>query len=168
MKKMKKIVLICSFLVSSFGFSQHELKLNIANALVIRSLDVSYEKQISSENSFGISALFNLVEQKTDFRYNENIMITPYFRHYFTADQQWNFFGEVFIGVNSGKKETVESSNNFNLEYTDAALGIAVGTKYTSKSGLIIDIYAGVGRNLFLSDSPIIVPRGGLNIGWKF
>jgi hypothetical protein len=165
---MKKIILLCSLLVSSFGFSQQELKLNISNALVIRSLDVSYERQLSMENSFGISMLFNLVEQEKDFRYNENIMITPYFRHYFSTELQWNFFGEVFIGINSGKKETVENSNNFNLEYTDAALGIAVGTKYTSKGGLIIDIYAGIGRNLFLSDSPVLVPRGGLNIGWKF
>ncbi|MFT6959810.1 MAG: hypothetical protein ACJA17_000906 [Polaribacter sp.] len=165
---MKKIVLLCSLLVSSFGFSQQEIKLNIANSLVMRSLDISYEKQLSIENSFGISMLFNLVEQEKDFRYNENMMITPYFRHYFSAELQWNFFGEVFIGINSGKKETVENSNNFNLEYTDAALGIAVGTKYTSKGGLIIDIYGGIGRNLFLSDSPVLVPRGGLNIGWKF
>jgi hypothetical protein len=165
---MKKIVLLCSLLVSSFGFSQQEIKLNIANSLVMRSLDISYEKQLSIENSFGISMLFNLVEQEKDFRYNENMMITPYFRHYFSAELQWNFFGEVFVGINSGKKETVENSNNFNLEYTDAALGIAVGTKYTSKGGLIIDIYGGIGRNLFLSDSPVLVPRGGLNIGWKF
>jgi len=165
---MKKIVLLCSLLVSCFGFSQQEIKLNIANALVMRSLDISYEKQLSIENSFGISMLFNLVEQEKDFRYNENMMITPYFRHYFSAELQWNFFGEVFVGINSGKKETVENSNNFNLEYTDAALGIAVGTKYTSKGGLIIDIYGGIGRNLFLSDSPVLVPRGGLNIGWKF
>ncbi|MFT4802346.1 MAG: hypothetical protein ACI93N_002124, partial [Flavobacteriaceae bacterium] len=136
---MKKIVLLCSLLVSSFGFSQQEIKLNIANSLVMRSLDISYEKQLSIENSFGISMLFNLVEQEKDFRYNENMMITPYFRHYFSAELQWNFFGEVFVGINSGKKETVENSNNFNLEYTDAALGIAVGAKYTSKGGLIID-----------------------------
>jgi hypothetical protein len=165
---MKKIILLSSLLISSFGFSQQELKLNISNALVVRSLDISYEKQLSIENSFGISMLFNLVEQEEDFRYNENIMITPYFRHYFSAALKWNYFGEVFIGINSGKKETVENSNNFNLEYTDAALGIAVGAKYTSKGGLILDIYAGIGRNLFLSDSPILVPRGGLNIGWKF
>jgi hypothetical protein len=49
--KMKKIVLISSFLVSIFGFSQQEIKLNIANALVIRSLEISYEKHISIENS---------------------------------------------------------------------------------------------------------------------
>ena len=166
--KMKKIVLICSFLVSMFGFSQQEIKLNIANALVIRSLEISYEKHISIENSLGISALFNLVEQEADFRYNENIMISPYFRHYFTADKPWNFFGEGFIGINAGKKVIVKQFNEVNIEYIDAALGVAVGSKYTSKGGLIIDIYAGVGRNLFLSDSPVIVPRGGVNVGWKF
>jgi hypothetical protein len=109
-----------------------------------------------------------LVEQEADFRYNENIMITPYFRHYFTADQPWNFFGEGFIGINAGKKVIVKQFNEVNIEYIDAALGVAVGSKYTSKGGLIIDIYAGVGRNLFLSDSPVIVPRGGVNVGWKF
>jgi hypothetical protein len=166
--KMKKIILICSLIVPFFGFSQQELKLNIANALVIRSLEISYEKHISSENSFGISALFNLEEQEKDFRYNENIMITPYFRHYFTTDQQWNFFGEGFIGINAGEKEITRAFNTIKIKYTDAALGVAIGSKYISKGGLIIDIYAGIGRNLFLSDSPVLVPRGGLNVGWKF
>ena len=165
---MKKIVLLCSLLVSSFGFSQQEIKLNIANALVVRSLEISYEKQISIENSFGISALFNLVEQEADFRYNENIMVTPYFRHYFTADKPWNFFGEGFIGINAGKKVIVKQFNEVNIEYIDAALGVAIGSKYTSKGGLIIDVYAGVGRNLFLSDSPVIIPRAGVNVGWGF
>lgn len=94
---MKKIVLILGLLVSSLGFSQQEIKLDVADALVIRSLEFSYENYISVENSFGVSALFNLAKQDIDFRYNENTMITPYFRHYFTADAQWNFFGEGFV-----------------------------------------------------------------------
>jgi hypothetical protein len=165
---MKKIVLIAVFLVSFLGFSQQELKLDIADALIIRSLEFSYENYISDENSFGISALFNLAEQEIDFRYNENIMVTPYFRHYFTKDSQWNFFGEGFVGLNSGKI-TIEVDGDTALKkYTDAALGIAVGTKYVSTSGLIIDVYIGAGRNLFGSESPVIVPRTGLNVGWRF
>jgi hypothetical protein len=165
---MKKIIFILGLLISFSGFSQQEIKLNIANALVVRSLEISYEKQISIENSFGISSLFNLVEQEADFRYNENIMVTPYFRHYFTADKPWNFFGEGFIGINAGKKVIVKQFNEVNIEYIDAALGVAIGSKYTSKGGLIIDVYAGVGRNLFLSDSPVIIPRAGVNVGWGF
>ncbi|QNM85477.1 hypothetical protein H9W90_15015 [Polaribacter pectinis] len=165
---MKKLALILVLLTSSITYSQQEIKLDIANALVIKSLEFSYENYISEESSFGISALYNLEKQSATFRYNENMMITPYYRHYFTTNEKWNFFGEGFVGINSGKTESVEDSGVYDLKYTDGALGVAVGTKYISSGGLIVDLYAGLGRNLFGSDSPIIVPRVGLNVGWRF
>ena len=165
---MKKSLLIFGLLISSLGYAQQELKVDIADALIIKSLEISYERYFSEDSSFGISAFFNLEKQDTDFRYNENIMITPYYRHYFSTNEKWNFFGEGFLGINSGKAETVENSDNYNLKYTDAALGIAVGTKYVSSGGLVIDVYGGIGRNLFGTDSPVLVPRVGLNIGWRF
>tara|TARA_R110002126_G_scaffold291479_3_gene453108 strand:- start:33749 stop:34246 length:498 start_codon:yes stop_codon:yes gene_type:complete len=165
---MKKIILLFTLFTSSLGFAQQEIKLDIADALVIRSLEFSYENYINEESSFGVSALFNLAKQDINFRYNENVMITPYYRHYFTSEYNWNFFGEGFLGINSGKKEAIQDLGNYDLKYTDAALGIAVGTKYVAKGGLVIDIYGGLGRNLFGSDSPVLVPRLGLNIGWRF
>lgn len=165
---MKKILLIFGLLVSTLGYSQQEIKLDIADALIIKSLEFSYENYISEEASFGVSALFNLAKQGDSFRYNENMMITPYYRHYFTTNEKWNFFGEGFVGINSGKTESVEDSGIYDLKYTDGALGVAVGTKYIASGGLIIDLYAGVGRNLFGSESPILVPRIGLNVGWRF
>ncbi|QOD59524.1 DUF3575 domain-containing protein [Polaribacter haliotis] len=165
---MKKALLIFGLLVSSLSFAQQEVKLDIADALVIRSLEFSYESYISAENSFGISALFNLAKQDVEFRYNEDTMITPYFRHYFTSEAQWNFFGEGFLGINSGKAEIEVNGNTQLQKYTDGALGVAIGTKYISDSGLVIDVYAGVGRNLFGTDSPILVPRAGVNVGWRF
>lgn len=164
---MKKIVFIATFLVSSLTFSQKEIKLDVADALVIRSLEFSYENYLNENSSFGVSALFNLAKQTVDFRYNENMMITPYYRHYFTTAEKWNFFGEGFLGINSGKKESIKDSGNYDLKYTDGALGVAVGTKYIAEGGLVIDAYIGVGRNLFGSDSPVIVPRIGLNVGWR-
>ena len=165
---MNKFILVFTLFLSSFGFAQQEIKLDIGDALVIRSLELSYERYLSDESSFGISALFNLTKEDVSFRYNENIMITPYYRHYFTTDKQWNFFGEGFFGINSGKKEAIKDSGNYDAKYTDGALGIAVGTKYIASSGLVIDLYGGVGRNLFGSNSPVLVPRVGLNIGWRF
>ena len=165
---MKKIIIAFGLLVSSLGYSQQEIKLDIADALVIRSLEFSYESYLSEESSFGVSALFNLAKQDVSFRYNENMMITPYYRHYFTSDYKWNFFGEGFLGINSGKKESIKDSGVYDVKYTDGALGIAVGTKYVAEGGLMIDVYGGVGRNLFGSDSPVIVPRVGLNVGWRF
>jgi hypothetical protein len=167
---MKKIVLIFTLFISSFGFSQQELKLDIADALIIRSIEFSYEKYLTDESSIGVSALFNLAEQSTDFRYNENTMLTPYYRQYFTTNSQWNLFGEGFLGINSGKYEVINNGNQqISYEkYTDGALGIAVGAKYIASGGLTIDFYGGLGRNLFGSNSPVIVPRIGLNVGWRF
>lgn len=156
---MKKIVLVITLCCSGILFSQKELKLDVADALVIRSLEISYENYLNEESSFGVSALVNLADQNVSFRYNENWMIAPYYRHYFSNNETWNFFGEGFLGINSGKDNGVT--------YTDGALGIAVGMKYIASGGLIIDIYGGLGRNLFGSNSPIIVPRVGLNVGWR-
>tara|TARA_B110001450_G_scaffold54492_1_gene50963 strand:- start:7030 stop:7527 length:498 start_codon:yes stop_codon:yes gene_type:complete len=165
---MKKLLLILSLISSTVAYSQHEIKLDIADALVIRSIELSYESYLTEESSFGISALFNLAKQETNFRYNENVMFTPYYRHYFSTNKQWNFFGEGFVGINSGKKEGIKNSNIYNEKYTDGALGVAVGSKYIATGGLIIDAYVGVGRNLFGSNSPLLVPRVGCNIGWRF
>lgn len=165
---MKKILLLFAFFISAVTFSQKEIKLDVADALVIRSLEFSYEQYINIESSFGVSALFNLAKQEIDFRYNENVMITPYYRHYFTTEYAWNFFAEGFIGINSGKNTHTDSSLNVTYtNYTDAALGVAAGLKYVANGGLTIDAYAGIGRNLFGSNSPVLVPRIGLNVGWR-
>ena len=165
---MKKILLLTCFISSIVAYSQQEIKLDVADALVIKSIEFSYENYISEESSLGISALFNLAKQETNFRYNENIILAPYYRHYFSTNEQWNFFGEGFLGINSGKKERIKNSNIYDEKYTDAALGVAVGTKYIATGGLVLDAYIGVGRNLFGSNSPLLVPRAGLNIGWRF
>jgi len=165
---MKKLLLVFGLLISSLTYSQQEIKLDIADALIIKSLEFSYENYLSKENSFGISALFNIEKQDVSFRYYENLMITPYYRHYFSTDKVWNVFGEAFVGINSGKKESNKDSGIYNIKYTDGALGIAIGTKYVSNSGLIIDFHAGAGRNLFGSASPSIIPRLGVNVGWRF
>ncbi|MDP4989352.1 MAG: hypothetical protein NWP54_04305, partial [Polaribacter sp.] len=138
---MKKIFLAFALLISSLGFSQQEIKLDVADALIIRSLEFSYEKYLSEESSIGVSALFNLAKQDVSFRFNENSMITPYYRHYFTKIAECNLFGEGFVGINSGKKETIKNSGNYDISYTDGALGVAVGMKYFASGGLVIDVF---------------------------
>jgi hypothetical protein len=96
------------------------------------------------------------------------MVIIPSYRHYFTTNEQWNFFGEVFLGINSGKIESVKGSEDYDVKYTDGALGFAVGAKHIASGGLVIDFCGGVGPNLFGSNSPILFPRVGLNIGWRF
>jgi hypothetical protein len=165
---MKKNILLFTLFIGSFGFAQQEIKLDIGDAIVIRGLEFSYERYLTDDSSFGVSALFNLEKEGVTFRYNENMVITPYYRHYFTTNEQLNFFGEGFFGINSGKKEAIKDSGDYDVKFTDGALGVAVGAKYIASGGLVIDFYGGVGRNLFGSNSPILLPRVGLNIGWRF
>ena len=156
---MKKFILLFIVFASLSIVAQKEVKLDLADALIMRSLEFSYEHYLNDESSLGISALVNLTDENVSFRYNEDLMITPYYRHYFSSDQKWNFFGEGFLGINSGREGT--------SDYTDAALGVGVGLKYVAAKGLVIDLYGGLGRNLFGSISPVIVPRLGLNVGWR-
>ena len=157
---MKKIFLIAVIFISSLAQAQQEVKVDILDALALKTIEVSYEHYTASRSSIGISALFNFEKKSSDFRYNEEWMITPYFRHYFTDNSNWNYFGEVFLGINNGTKN--------NNEYTDGALGIALGSKYISGGGFVIDVYGGLGRNMFTSESRSVVPRVGINLGYRF
>jgi hypothetical protein len=150
------------------SFAQQEIKVDLTDALALKTLDISYEYYISDQSSVGIAALFNFEGKSSDFRYNEDRMITPFFRHYFTTEAKWNFFGEGFFGINMGEKEITNGGTTTYKDYTDGALGIGIGTKYTSPGGLVIDIHGGIGRNLFGSDSPLIVPRIGIGVGYSF
>lgn len=171
---MKKTTFILLLLTSTITFAQQEVKLDILDALALKTIEASYEHYLNEDSSVGVSLLFNFEKRNSDFRYNEDQMITPYFRHYFTSQRTWNTYGEVFFGYNKGKKKTEttligsnQKETNYK-DYSDGALGIAAGAKYISKSGFLVDIYGGLGRNLFNKTSPTIVPRVGVNVGYRF
>lgn len=157
---MKKFIIVVTVFVSSFMNAQQEASIDIGDALVMKTLELSYEYYLTTQNTVGMSALFNFNGENADLNYNENVMITPFFRHYFTSGERFNYFGEMFLGVNSGERKEVK--------YTDAAIGAAVGAKYNSSGGIVITGLAGLGRNMFTGDSYEVVPRVGLNIGYRF
>jgi hypothetical protein len=167
---MKKIILVVVLFVSSIINAQQEVKIDIADALVMKTLEVSYEYYLSEQSSIGMSALFNFEKRSSDFKYHEKQMFTPYFRHYFTNNRSWNYFGEIFLGINLGEREKdLDGSDAKDYEkYTDGALGVALGLKYISNGGFTVDIHGGAGRNMFTSESHSIVPRVGVNVGYQF
>lgn len=168
---MKRFLIIFAVLVSSFTQAQRgaqEVSVDLADALIMKTLELNYEYYLSDQSSLGISGLFNFEKRSADFRYNEKNMFTPYFRHYFTTNQNWNYFGEIFMGINTGEDEYDDNGTKKYRDYTDGALGISIGTKYVSNGGFVVSAVAGIGRNMFTDNSPIIVPRAGLNIGYRF
>jgi hypothetical protein len=160
---------IVAILTTLYIQAQQEIKIDFLDAIAFKTIEISYERYVDDQSSIGISGFINFEKKNADFKYNEKRAITPFFRHYFTIEKTWNFFGEAFFNINSGEKERkITGGPNTYEDYTDGAIGIALGTKYTSKKGLTLDIYGGAGRNLFSNDSPDVVPRIGANIGWRF
>ncbi|MDY0780340.1 DUF3575 domain-containing protein [Tenacibaculum sp. IB213877] len=166
---MKNFLVAVAIFASSIISAQQEITVDLADALAMKTLEVSYEYYLSDQSSVGISGLFNFEGRSSDFRYNEDNMITPYFRHYFTSSRNWNYFGEIFLGINSGKEEIeLDGAPNVYENYTDGALGVAIGTKYISNGGFVVSVLGGIGRNMFTDKSPVVVPRVGLNLGYRF
>ena len=160
---MKKILPFFLIFTTYLCRAQQEIKVNITDALALKTLSISYEHYATEQTSLGASGLFNFEGKSSDFRYNEDQMYTAYVRHYFSSQSLWNFFGELFFAYNQGDDE----SNGIFTEYSDGALGLAIGYKYAYLGGFTVDIYGGMGRNLFSQDSPVIVPRVGVNIGFQ-
>lgn len=164
---MKKISILLLFFTFSLASAQQEIKANIFDALALKTLTVSYEQYVTDQTSVGASALFNFEGENSDFRYTEDQMFTAFARHYFSSESLWNFFGEVFIAYSDGVSGTLDN-NGTPIDYSDGALGVAVGYKYISSGGFTVDIHGGLGRNLFTDNSPRIVPRLGVNLGFQF
>lgn len=182
---MKKLFAIALFFVTINSFTQevikkeksHELKLNVFNTLIFKSIDASYEYLIDEESSVGISFLVNLNDTNNDGPYyNETFAVTPYYRRFFSRKYAWGFFMEGFGMFNTQERDIYDYyyedvNTNSNKKTTNFALGISIGAKFVSKKGFAFEFYGGVGRNLFTSDSENnfeFVPRLGTSFGYRF
>ena len=180
---MKKTALLLALVFSfNLGMAQEadqstpigndEIRLNTL-WLIIGSLSVSIEHIVSNDGSFGI------VAEKTfdDDNFRRNFTIAPYYRIYFSKKKASGFFFETNFTVYS------EQANNYYYygsahSYSPpdvidseigAGLGIAVGGKFLSHNGFVLDIYAGMGRAL---NDPKYIDNifgsAGVSIGKRF
>ncbi|MGB2127924.1 MAG: DUF3575 domain-containing protein [Flavicella sp.] len=167
---MKKITLFLLFIASLKAHAQsNEIKIDILDIIAIRALDITYEHNINDESSVGISALFNLEKESANFRYNEEFVLTPYYRHYFSSTNNLKMFGDFYGALNTGNIPERKLKIGDDDTYTDFAAGLGVGVKYTSDSGFVVDVHVGAARNLFNTDySKEVVPRVGISLGKQF
>jgi hypothetical protein len=172
------LVLFCSintFAQSDSGFSYtefHEPKINLGY-LILGNFDVTYEYLLSEESGVGV----NLMVPFDDYvEWNINYNLTGYYRFYFGDKHADGFFGEAFANLNNVEDrvpiEGSEPLRRRDKDVTDLALGISAGYKLVSNGGVVLEIFAGGGRNLFSefnSDRNFdFVLRAGLNVGYRF
>lgn len=175
---MKKIILlvVLSLGLNSFAqeqeipdFKRNELKGNAAY-LLAGIFEGTYERLLNDESGLGISAAFSLAND-SDLKF----AITPYYRFYFGKKPAAGFFAEGFGMLNQVDDFVYENSNDSSGEVktiTDFAFGLGAGSKWISRRGVIFEISAGVGRNLFSEYNDNrdyeFIGRGSITIGYRF
>jgi hypothetical protein len=173
--KMKKTTLLLLFFVSTIIFSQekeekypqdinkkHEVKINALTLLAAKWIDVSYERLIDEESSFGTALTLNTDSEISDLKYS----ITPYYRRYFSGKFARGFFVEGFGMLFSADDDSL--FDNDNEEKTGLALGVSVGGKFVSKKGFSTELLLGFGRNFLESENNEAVGRIGISLGYRF
>ena len=171
-----------AILCSIIGYSQekeenqersrkNEFKINMTNLIIFKWFDVSYEKILNEESTFGVGVLVSLDPDNEDgFEEYRTFSITPFYRHFFSKKYAQGFFVEGFGMLHSGKDEYFINSDfsNYEDKYTDFAVGISAGAKFVTKRGFVAEIYLGIGRDLLGNSDIEVVGRGGIAIGYRF
>lgn len=181
---MKKITLIALFLVATlstfaqqnevYSVGDNELKINMTNLIAFKWVDVTYERLVNEESSFGVGILTAIGYKDTGLDEYRSFSVTPYYRHFFSNRYAEGFFIEAFTMLHTGKEEVYEYDSTTlsgiykDEKYTDFAVGVSAGFKIVSKRGFVAEVYLGLGRDLLDKSDLEVVGRGGLSIGKRF
>ena len=178
---MKKFIYLFALIITTMSFAQdtepnidfnkNELKGN-ALFLVLGSFDFSYERILSEESGVGVSINMPFDRENWDINY----AVTGYYRYYFGKKTAAGFFGEAFGMLNNVDDYIYNENGTFYTfepkTLTDFALGIGIGGKWVTKKGLLLEINAGVGRNLFNNQYDDrdyeLIGRVGITVGYRF
>ncbi len=183
---MKKIIIIFLIGVSLSAKAQEkkeypqdvhkktELKINAFNLIVIPAIDVSYERLINENSSFGVSLFVN-VDDDDYVDFPRKFSLTPYYRWFFSETRYARgFFLEGFGALNTTQNDVFNSNSKKEENLTRFALGVSVGGKFVTKKGFTTEVFLGVGRNLIGKNGANeyidndVVGRFGVSIGYRF
>jgi len=179
---MKKIFYIFIVLITVSSYSQdryetaerqYEIKLNALNLISAKWLDVSIERILNEESSVGVSFLTRIGNYPESRVWGiKSYSVTPYYRQYFSYQYAAGFFIEAFAMYNGGERNdwiyNEITNQNEKINYQDVAFGISLGQKFVSRRGFTGEVYAGLGRNMFDINAPVVVGRAGISFGFRF
>ena len=135
-------------------YGKHEFKIDLAY-LFVPCLKLEYEFLLSEENSIGAVCFFGNNDIDVAFQ------ALGLYRFYFGNEPISGFFLEGHVGFSRLKNYDIESD-----EYDNSiGAGIALGNKYVSKKGIVLDIFAGVGKSVSYYSNSTYYPRLGITLG---
>ena len=160
---------------------KYEFKINAFNLIAFAAIDISYERLIDKNSSYGVAVFYNFSDYAdSDIAFPKKFSITPYYRWFFSENKYARgFFIEGFGMLNTYQDDY---SYNYNGNYgkietqTSFALGISVGGKFVITEGFTAEVLAGVGRNLIKGESHEsyqdfqneVIGRFGISLGYRF
>lgn len=193
---MKNLIPVLFLLLSLSSFSQepvtenetiyrrdtakNELSIGALNLVVFGALDLAYERILTPSSSWAVEAFILALDRNNEDlgdAYSKDFSLTGKFKYFFGERNAWGFYVNGLAMISSGEDNNdyyeydqygapyyISDSKN----YTDLALGFGLGGKFVAKQGFVFDLNAGIGRNLFSSDSPTIVGQLNANLGYRF
>lgn len=157
--------------ISGLYEKKNEVKLN-AYFTALGLFEATYERNLNRTSSIGITGLYPF-SQKNDE--DTNFLISPFYRRYFGKKYASGFFIEGFgtFGSTDGKQLTDMDGNltlNEGPDVLDFSLGLSIGSKWVTKSGISFEVMVGLGLHLFNSNKTDhnSVNRRALSIGYRF
>jgi len=141
-----------------------EIKVN-AFYLVIGAAEVSYERLINEESSFGVSATYFFESTGGDYNWG----ITPHYRLFFGKKPALGFFVEGNGAVFGYEDRDIVFNGTFITSSREdkigIGLGISIGAKFKTSKDVVAEIFLGVTRGFGDSYS---YPRVGISVGKRF
>ena len=194
---MKNMIPVLFLLISISSFSQepvienetiyrrdtakNELTIGALNLVVFGALDLSYERILTPSSSWAVEAFILALDRDNEDMgdaYSKDFSLTGKFKYFFGERHAWGFYVNGLAMISSGEYddngyyEYDQNGTSYYIDdsknYTDLALGFGLGGKFVAKQGFVFDLNAGIGRNLFSSDSPTIVGQLNANLGYRF
>jgi len=193
---MKNIIPVLFLLISLSSFSQepltenetiyrretakNELTIGALNLVVFGALDLSYERILNPSSSWAVEAFILALSRDSEDlgdAYSKDFSLTGKYKYFFGERNAWGFYVNGLAMISSGEDnndyyEYDQSGTSYYVNdsksYTDFALGFGLGGKFVAKHGFVFDLSAGIGRNLFSSNSPTIVGQFNANLGYRF
>ncbi|XLS28049.1 hypothetical protein ACJD0Z_12665 [Flavobacteriaceae bacterium M23B6Z8] len=156
---------------------RHSLSLDVLSALVFPAFNPRYEYVLNKYSGVGADLNINF-DNENGSEILEKFSFSPFYRQYFFSKEDFGakgFYGEGFLKFYTYENDFTlfigDAANTTTETYFETAFGIGIGWKWVSDSGFIIDINAGLGRNLGLADDPDerdFTGKFGVNFGWQF
>ena len=150
---------------------RQEIRLDLFQLIILPGIEVSYERFIDPQSSWGVSGFINFdggLEQGYRF---ETFELSPFYRLYFQNKKNSNegFFVQPFVSLTQGVYDNYDGSNGYYSEsdYFGFAAGALIGRKWVNKLKYTFEIHVGVGRFLNFEEGSAY-PRINFAIGKRF